>query len=148
MISLKRLIMKPGSPDRAIEQAWSESEAGLARIAHVNRLSRDIMDIKFYELDIDATGTLNISSKKGIVEIVNASDTVTSLNVWLRHPEITANHDNFYLQLTVYCNNTGITPIIIGRGFSGDMFELEIKNLLPADTWGLLYFYYEIVKID
>ena len=61
--------MNPNSPDRALQQAYSEAEGALARIAHVNRLSRDIMDVKYYTLDMgaSATGQLRFFSKEGIV---------------------------------------------------------------------------------
>jgi hypothetical protein len=148
MISLKKLIMRPGSPDRALEQAFSESESALARIGHVNRLSRDIMDIKFYELDVNTTTTVKLKSKKGIVEIVNLDPTTTDLTIYLQNPEITADHHKFYVQLTAYSNNYNITPIVIGRGFSADLFAMQIKNLDVADDWGLFYIYYDFVKID
>ncbi|NDH55755.1 MAG: hypothetical protein EBY06_03585, partial [Burkholderiaceae bacterium] len=77
--------MNPASPDRAIQQAFHEAEGALARIAHVNRLSRDIMDVKFYELDLDNTTTLRISSKKGIVELVNADPLVTTISIGLQN---------------------------------------------------------------
>ena len=147
MISLKKVIINPNSPDRALEQA-SIKESAHARLAHVNRLAKEVYDIKFYELDVDTTTTLNITSRKGIVEILNADSGSTSITLWLRNPEITADHDKFYTQLSVYSNSSAITPIVIGRGYSGDMFEIELKNLDVADDWGLLYFYYEIVKID
>lgn len=140
--------MKPGSPDRALEQEYTQAESALARIAHVNRLSRDIMDIKYYSMDVNVDNTLRIRSKKGIVDVVAPTPLGTSFNVFLRNPEIIADHDKFYIQLTVYSSNSAVTPIIIGRGISTDLFQLEIKNLDAAAAWGLLYFYFEIVKID
>lgn len=150
MISLKRLIMKPGSPDRAIEQGYTQSESALARIAHVNRLSRDIMDIKHYSADFEGGSmiTLPIDSKKGIIDIENADSTATSLYIWLKNKEIEYDHDKFYMQLSIYCNNTDVTPIIMSRGFDPTMLQIEIKNLDAAADWGLCYAYYELVKID
>lgn len=150
MITLRKLIQNPGSPDIALKQKWHDSEAALARLAHVNRLSRDVYDIKFYELDLDgaASGTLLIDSKKGIVEILNADATSTSLNISLQNSEIIPNHDKFYVQFSVYCDTSDVTPLIIGRGYVGDLLNLEIKNLETAADWSLLYFYYELVKID
>lgn len=140
--------MKPGSPDRAIEQGYTQAESALARIAHVNRLSRDIMDIKYYNIDVNIDNTLRIFSKKGIVEVTAPDPVGTSFNVYLRNPEIEADHDKFYIQLSVYSSNSAVTPIIIARGISTDLFQLEIKNLDAAADWGLLYFYFELVKID
>jgi hypothetical protein len=142
--------MKPASPDRAIQQGYTQAESALARIAHVNRLSRDIMDIKHYEADFDGGNsiTIPISSKKGIIDIEDADASATSLYIWLKNSEIEYAHDKFYIQLTVYCNNSSITPIVIARGFDPDMFLIEVKNLNAAANWTLSYVYYEIVKID
>lgn len=140
--------MKPGSPDRAIEQGFTQAESALARIAHVNRLSRDIMDIKNYTIDMDVINIQLIKSKRGIVDIINADPAATSLTIYLQNPEIEADREKFYIQLTTYSNNYNITPIAIGRGVNPDLFQIEIKNLDAADNWGDLYIYYELVKID
>ena len=150
MISLRKLIQLPGSPDIALKQKWSEAEAAHARIAHVNRLSRDVYDIITYELDL-AGGTsivVPIESKKGILDIENAHAGETSLFIYLKNDEITADRTKFYIQLSVYTTNPLVTPIAIGRGISTDEFLIEIKNLDSAAAWTNLYLYYELVKID
>lgn len=149
MISLKRLIMNPKSPDRALQQAYSEAEGALARIAHVNRLSRDIMDIKSYELDLGGgtSGTLRISSKKGIVDVVNFDNTSQDFFISLQNPEITQDKEKFYVQLTAYVTGSAV-PLIVGIGFIPDTFNLRIYDVDGGGNWGELYFYYEIVKID
>jgi hypothetical protein len=147
MISLKRLIQLPKSPERAIEQAYSIAEAAVARIAHVNRLSRDIMDIKSYELDIITSTTLRISSKKGIVELVNFDSEADIIDVYLQHQEIEVDREKFYLQLTVYSSGNAV-PIIFGRGMVNDVYHVQIVDIQNNQNWGDLYFYYEIVKID
>ena len=150
MISLKKLIQVPGSPDIAIKQQWKESEAAHARLAHVNRLSRDVYDIVTYSVDMESNNvvTVPIDSKKGILDIENADATATSLNLYLQNDEITYDRTKFYLQLSVYVTNLNVTPIAIGRGFSGDLFHVELKNLDAASSWDNLYLYYELVKID
>jgi hypothetical protein len=140
--------MKPGSPDRAIEQGWSIAESAHARIAHVNRLSRDIYDIKNYTIDMDVDTVQLIKSKKGIINIVNANPTVKSITIYLKNPEIEPDHEKFYIQLSAYSNNYNVTPLAIGRGISSDLVQIEIKNLDSATNWGALYIYYELVKID
>ena len=152
MISLRRLIMKPGSPDRAIEQAWSESEAGLARIAHVNRLSRDIMDIKYYEADFNNTDTttIRIDSKKGIVKVIDPDHTTGSLYIYLQNKEIDTTLENFYMQLSVLCDSSSVKPIAIaiGNGMDPTTLGVEIHNTLPAANWSRSHLYFELVKID
>ena len=141
--------MKPGSPDRAIEQGFTQSESALARIAHVNRLSRDIMDIKYYEADLDggASATIRISSKKGIVDVVNYDGGAVEFFIALQNAEITQDREKFYVQLTAYTTGTAL-PVIVGIGFISDTFNLRIKDIDATSNWGDLYFYYELVKID
>jgi len=150
MISLRRLIINPKSPDRALQIAYSEAESALARLAHVNLLSKDIMDIKHYEADFNNTNTIviPINSKKGIIDIVNADATATSLFIWLTNKEIEYDHDKFYMQLSIYCNNSSVTPIIMSRGFQPNELLIEIKNLSAAANWSKCYAYYDLVKID
>ena len=89
-----------------------------------------------------------IDSKKGILDIENASAIATSLYIYLKNDEITADRTKFYIQLSVYTTNAAVTPIAIGRGISTDEFLIEIKNLSAAAAWTNLYLYYELVKID
>jgi hypothetical protein len=98
-----------------------------------------------------ATGsviTVPIESKKGILDIENAGSAATSLYIYLKNDEITADRTKFYIQLSVYTTNTAVTPIAIGRGIAPTEFLIEIKNLDAAASWDNLYLYYEIVKID
>jgi len=141
--------MNPASPDRALQQAYSEAEGALARIAHVNRLSRDIMDIKFYEADM-GTGTfanLRISSKKGIVDLINFDASTQEFVISLQNSEITQDREKFYIQLTAYVTGTAI-PVIFGIGVAPDTFNIKIYDVTNVTDWGDVYFYYELVKID
>ncbi len=141
--------MNPKSPDRALKQAYSEAEGALARIAHVNRLSRDIMDIKHYELDMNGgtSETLRIFSKKGIVDVINFDANSDTFTISLQNPEITPDKDKFYIQLTAYTSGTAV-PTIFGIGAATDIFNLRIVDTAATQDWGNLYFYYELVKID
>lgn len=141
--------MNPKSPDRALQQAYSEAEGALARIAHVNRLSRDIMDIKYYTLDMNSgtSATLRIFSKKGIVDVVNYDSTTNAFFISLQNVEIIPDVDKFYVQFTVYTSGSAI-PIIYGTGMASDIYNLKIVDVDNTQDWGNLYFYYEIVKID
>lgn len=149
MISLRRLIMKPGSPDRAIEQGYTQAESALARIAHVNRLSRDIMDIKYYEADLAAgdSATIRITSKKGIVDVVNYDNAAQEFFITLQNPEITQDREKFYIQLTAYTTGAAI-PVIFGIGAATDTFNIKIYDVDGGGNWADTYFYYELVKID
>lgn len=150
MISLKKLIQTPGSPDIAIKQKWKDSEAAPARLAHVNRLSRDVYDIVTYPVDFGGGTSIvvNIDSKKGILDIENADAAATSVFIQLRNDEIYLDRTKFYIQLTVYSSAPTVTPIVIGRGIVTNGFDIEVKNLDAAADWGAFYVYYELVKID
>lgn len=141
--------MRPGSPDKAMEQAYYISEGALARIAHVNRLSRDINDIKHYELDMQTgnSALLRIFSKKGIVDLINVDDASDELFITLQNSEITQEREKFYLQLTAYTTGSAV-PVIFGIGGATDTLNLKIVDVKAAQDWGLLYFYYDIVKLD
>ena len=141
--------MKPGSPDKALEQGYTQAESALARIAHVNRLSRDIMDIKHYELDLETgtSGIIKISSKKGIVDIVNYDNSAQTFSISLQNVEITPDTEKFYIQLTVYSSG-GSIPVIYATGAVTDIFNLKIYDIDGGGNWGNLYFYYDLVKID
>lgn len=151
MISLKRLIMNPKSPDKALQQAYTESESALARIAHVNRLSRDIMDIKYYDVDFQTgqSATLRIFSKKGIIHLENMDPNTDELFLYLENSEITDDRTKFYIQLTGYATGNAI-PIASGAGFAPTQFLTKVYDAKATGTpdWGILYMYYEIVKID
>ena len=141
--------MNPASPDKALQQAYSQAEGALARIAHVNRLSRDVNDIKYYEADLDGgtSAIVRIFSKKGIVDVVNYDGTASEFFIALQNVEITQDREKFYVQLTAYTTGSAL-PVIVGTGFITDSFNLRIKDIDATSDWGDLYFYYEIVKID
>jgi hypothetical protein len=148
MISLRKLLQKPGSPDIALVQA-PKDESALARIAHVNRLAKDIYDVLPYTLDYSTSPILQIDSKKGIVEIINAPAIDDTLTIYLENPEMnTLNKDKYYIQLTAYCSNSFVTPIIYGRGIVSSGYHIEIKNLDAATSWEDLYFYYDLLKLE
>jgi hypothetical protein len=143
------MVRAGDSADTAIEQGYTQAESALARIAHVNRLSRDIMDIKNYELDLEGgtSGTLRIFSKKGIVDVINYDNVSQVFSITLQNPEITQDRDKFYVQFTAYSSG-GAVPVIYGTGGASDIFNLKIFDVDGGGNWGDLYFYYEIVKID
>jgi hypothetical protein len=148
MSRLRPFDIKPGSPDAAIK-AGSYAESSLARIAHLNRFSRDVNDIKYYELDLEtgASGILNISSKKGIVDIVNFDNGAQTFSISLQNSEIIPDKDKFYVQFTVSTSGTAV-PVIYSTGAESDIFNLKIIDVNDTHDWGNLYFYYEIVRID
>jgi len=149
-MSLRPLYVKPGSPDPAIK-AGTYAESALARIAHINRFSRDTNDIKFYETNMggENSTTIKITSKKGIVELVSPDGGSSELYIYLQNSDITTDREIFYLQLTAYTTGSCI-PVIMGAGYSADQLLVRISDAKQSGNtdWGILYFYYELVRID
>lgn len=138
--------MDPHSPDKAIKQGRI-SESALARIAHVNRLSKDINDILYYEIDPSVSNLLRIRSKKGIVKILNPN--ASNIQIVLTNPEIPvqAEPDKIYVQLTV-TSSGGSSVLIFGVGLTADQeFTVEMRTLSGVN-WGNLYFQYDIVVLE
>ncbi len=155
MISLKRLIMRPGSPDRAIEQAFSESEAGLARIAHVNRATRDIMDVKYYECDLSLEETVRVQSKKLIIKVKGVPSTSSNFEIQLRSTEFTTTNevgdfDKFYFQMSAYQpqqSDLGLTIVL--RNISDGYADFEVnRDAASTEEWLDPIVYIEILKLD
>ena len=150
MSTLRPFNIKPGSPDQAIK-AGTYAESSLARIAHINRFSRDANDIKFYETNMEGnnSATIKITSKKGIVELVNPDTGSDELYIYLQNSDITTDRESFYLQLTAYTTGNCI-PVIMGAGYSADQLLVRISDARQSGNpdWSILYFYYELIRID
>lgn len=147
MISLKRLIMLPGSPDRAIEQAWSIAESGVARIAHVNRLARDIMDLKYYEYSVGGSTIPRVSSKKMIIK-VDSIGTASSFTVPLVSVEFEADYSKFYFQLSLRVDNDLITDAsVVLSSINDGSAELYVSYSGDPIVWGDVYVYVDILKL-
>ena len=70
-----------------------------------------------------------------------------NLIIPLQNPEITDDREKFYLQLTAY-TTSGAVVVANGAGYSGDQFLVRLIDVKDTQDWGILYFYYELVKID
>lgn len=150
----------PASPDPVIAGA-KQSEATLARLAHVNRLVAEMNDIKHYELDMALSTSVEITSWKGIIDITNADKFLpdpsitfgSSVTLTLVNPAIVAaGVDNTYVQITPYYNpaiNDFVIPYVIPIGGGPTGLNLAIYNASStpagAGQWtGAFYIYYEI----
>jgi len=142
--------MNPTSPDRAVQQAFSEAEGSLARIAHVNRLARDIMDLKYYEYSVGGTTVPRVASKKMIIKVDSASiGTVSSFGVPLESVEFTADYSKFYFQLSLKVSNSQITGVSVVLDNIGDGNALLMVSYPGAPTiWSDVYVYVDILKLD
>ena len=151
----------PASPDAILKKA-TESEAALARMAHVNTIVNDLSDIAHYELDASSSTILNINTNKGIIDITNW-DAVVPDPDWASTAVITlvntpvlniANRDNVYLQITPYYNPASgdtFIPYVLATGMLDGLY-LTIYNANPAAAGanqgeGAFYLYYEIKSL-
>lgn len=118
-----------------------------------------------YELDIDASSVVTVTTPRGIIDIINmgtspvltpdpafASSTFFAIN----NPELDLtinNRDNIYMQYSVYYSPNGADnaiPYLISTGF-GPGLAFNLYNANPAvaggDNWtGALYVYYELYE--
>jgi hypothetical protein len=149
----------PASPDAILKKA-TDSEAALARMAHVNTIVNDLSDIAHYELDVDVTLELPINTNKGVIDIINFDtiglpgltfDTAVTITL-VNNPVLNiANRDNVYLQLTAYYSpgvDDEFVPYVLASGFT-DGLNIRIFNASsrPAGAGqgsGAFYLYYEI----
>jgi hypothetical protein len=152
--------MYPASPDPVLKKS-SQAEAAVARFAHVNALTYELNDIAFYELDIASSLIVNVTTSKGIIEILNMDTYLPDpapafgsyVNIVIGNPEIViAGRDKTYVQLTPYYSqiiNDNAIPYVMPVGALPAGLDVRIYNASPdtADPgqWGgAFYLYYEI----
>ena len=98
------------------------------------------------------TGNFMCTSFK--VEILSAHHNFNTTN-----PAKSANtQDTFYMALytssatltaaTTAYTTSGAVVVANGAGYSGDQFLVRLIDVKDTQDWGILYFYYELVKID
>lgn len=123
---------------------------------------KKIAKTEYYELDLDATNAVEVSTIKGIIEILNiatpnpAPGYGSSVTFYVNNPKLLlteANRDNIYIQYSVYYKQDGVDnaiPHVVSSGIvipDGVGFTLYNANPAAAsgDNWtGKFYFYYEI----
>ena len=152
----------PASPDAILKKA-PESEAALARMAHVNCIVNDLSDIAKYDLDLTMSMILPVNTNKGIIDITGLYDIGTpdpafdsnKIILLTNSPVLNlANKENLYIQLTPYYSPASgdlFVPYVITTG-AIDGLNITIYNANPApDTGtngqGAFYLYYEIKSI-
>jgi hypothetical protein len=153
----------PESPDKYLKYA-PDSQASLARLAHLNGIINELNDCKFYEHDVSTSATIPVDSSKGIIELLNFDTIQPGVSftdptpIWISNPAIMSNVvdvDQVYIQITVYYNPAGpgdlAVPYVIasGGGPEGRKFNVYNATAAPgANAWeGLFYIYYEIKVI-
>ncbi len=120
-----------------------------------------------YELDIAVSQVVEVSTPRGIIDIVNMGTAAlltpdpafaTSVPFFINNPELDltfANRDNIYVQYSLYYNravNDDAIPYLISTGLTPGLgFNLYNANPTGPDiaNWtGALYVYYELYTIN
>lgn len=139
-----------------------------ARVSHVDYVIDGINkdgEIGYYELDVTGVPQVNVTTAKGIVDIVGMGTNPTltpppgftgavtfSINNAALDLSV-GNRDNIYIQYSVYYRSAGAfdtaLPYMISTGVALDGVHFELWNASPsaagANQWqGDLYIYYEL----
>lgn len=153
----------PASPDKYLQKA-PDSQAALARMAHINGIIDDLSDYGFYEHDFSTGNIVDVTTSKGIIEFTNFAPSSPSgpfddfTYFEISHPMLLSSVvdvDQVYIQLTVYYNSNGLNDITVpyviasGAGPVGRQFKIYNAAGVDVDNWtGLFYIYYELKVIN
>jgi len=135
----------------------------MARVCHVNYVIDGINELGSYELGIDTTGTVEVSTRRGVIDITGMDMVVgppdpafaSSKRFFINNPALDltiGNRDNVYVQFSVYYSpaiDDNVIPYVIASGITPSGLELTIYNASPnlpgTGGWqGAFYVYYEL----
>ena len=147
----KRLIQNPSSPEASLKKLSGSDkykQATFARLADVNDLSKDVNDQKLYTLDAStaATGSVAITSKRGVVKVTNASTSSTTFTLTLTNSELVTTSD-YFIQVSVGSATTMVPSVKVIPVTTGQ-FGILITTTSAID-WSTnpTYINYTIVRI-
>lgn len=130
--------------------------------------SGNIGNTAHYELDIEESSVVTVSTPRGIIDIVGMGSGAsltpeegfnTTVLFEINNPDLdltVANRDNVYVQYSVYyskTSNDNAIPYLISTGYVPTGLEFNLYNANPAtaddNNWqGSLYVYYELYTIN
>jgi hypothetical protein len=115
--------------------------------------STDVTNTGYYSIDLNTvmSPTVDVTTKKGVIEIVMATDIVNPLPAFGSFIPFTianadmdfSNPDNVYMQHSVYYNpalNDSLIPYVISTGFAPTGADFAIFNANPALVGAILTF--------
>ena len=127
---------------------------------------KKIAKTEYYELDLATTNAVQVSTIKGIIEILNINTlgggpgyTFSSpIQFYVNNPKLLlteANRDNIYIQYSIYYKPGGpdpdpTVPYVVSSGVIPDGIGFTVYNAAGSSSitdlpWqGKFYFYYEI----
>lgn len=123
----------------------------------------DVANTGSYELDLDVTNVVTVTTQKGIIDIVGMGlpgnipgpSYVTPELIYINNSELdltVANRENIYIQYSIYYSPTiddNAIPYVMSTGIATTGIELTVFNANPAiadaNNWqGAFYLYYEL----
>lgn len=126
----------------------------------------DVANTGSYELDLDATNVVTVTTQKGIIDIVGMGlpgnipgpSYATPELIYINNPELdltVANREKIYIQYSIYYSPTiddNAIPYVMSTGIATTGIELTVFNANPAiadaNNWqGAFYLYYELYTI-
>jgi hypothetical protein len=160
---MARLPIKPASPNPRVRVNEDNTVAVYGDLQYMYNYALNNLDsCAFYELDIDQSTVVNITTRKGIIEI-NNMDAIpfptpgcgSAVYITLTSPTLPINDPHkIYLQLTPYYNpvmGDNVVPHIVAHGaINGSVVAIyNVSNQTAgANQWeGLFYIYYEIKSL-
>lgn len=121
----------------------------------------DVANTAYYTLDYSQGFTVNVTTQKGVIEIINFSAAVnpapafaTASPLVIQNDDITfGNADNIYVQLTPYyrpTTNDNFIPYLLTTGAivgqESAIFNASPAIILANQGEGLFYIYYELYQ--
>lgn len=112
-----------------------------------------IQNAPLYHLDWSATNEIEVNSWRGIIDIENFDSNPPAASLGgqvllkLKGPQVAANREQFYIQITPYYDISvdSAIPYVLPVGFSVDASDIAIYNLSASGAWdGAFYLYFEL----
>jgi hypothetical protein len=125
----------------------------------------DVANTGFYELQLNVTNVVTVTTQKGIIDITKINDVTfpdeafgSAEVMYINNPELdltVTNRENIYIQYSVYyspASADNAIPYVLATGAAPTGLEFSIFNASPlapgGEQWeGAFYLYYELYTI-
>ena len=127
--------------------------------------SADVQNTGFYELQLNVTNVVTVTTQKGIIDITKINDVTfpdeafgSAEVMYINNPELdltVTNRENIYIQYSVHyspASADNAIPYVLATGAAPTGLEFSIFNASPlapgGEQWeGAFYLYYELYTI-
>jgi hypothetical protein len=152
MAVFKRNIQNPSSPDKDIKAAGAAryKQSTFARLADINAATRSDNDQIAYTLALGSsqTGSIPISTKKGVVKITSTYTATASIIVSLTNSELLlADTDKYFVQATV-SHATKLVYVTAVPIAADGIIAFKISQVgTPLEAFSTVFLNFSIYKI-